>query len=89
MTTEATCDRIKMPFVKSYDRVCVAVDRSLEDHIVIWVRQSRSPAKREGHTLPYKRQNIKNVPNIFCGRPRNSQMLGSLQNGLILQHQWH
>jgi hypothetical protein len=68
-TTKPGCCRIEISFVESNDRIRLTVDRGLQNHIVIRVRQGRPPAKSKHHTSSYFGQAVEYFPHILYTCP--------------------
>jgi hypothetical protein len=52
---------LEVPQVERHEEIRLPVDRRLEDHIVLWIRQSRPPQERQSHGLTDQSQRIQHI----------------------------
>ena len=51
--------RRKVPAIEGHDRICAAVHRCFEYHVIVWVGQCRTPQEGEMHGLAHECHDIK------------------------------
>jgi hypothetical protein len=76
-----------MPQIECRDTVRASVDRGLQDHLVGWVRQARSPQEAKFHWFDNCGQRVKNGIRFGDRQSSLAQVFRPGQHRFVLKHQ--
>lgn len=66
-----------MPSIQRNQEPRPSIDRRLQHHVIVWIRQSRTPEKREANRLSDPRDRIQEDSAILSTETRSVEMLRS------------